>query len=40
MTLPNGRLWWCPRDKLPCAISIRFKVGSAYDPEDKAGSLT
>jgi zinc protease len=27
-----------PKDKLPIAsISVRFKVGSAYDPEEKAG---
>jgi zinc protease len=27
-----------PRDKLPVvAISVRFRVGSAYDPEDRAG---
>ena len=39
MTLPNGlTVVVSPRDKLPvAAISIRFKVGSAYDPEDKAG---
>ncbi len=39
MTLPNGlTVVVSPRDKLPvAAISVRFKVGSAYDPEDKAG---
>jgi zinc protease len=38
-TLSNGlRVVVSPRDKLPvAAISIRFRVGSAYDPEDKAG---
>ena len=39
MILPNGlTVIVSPKDKLPIAtISIRFRVGSAYDPEDKAG---
>jgi zinc protease len=39
LTLPNGlTVVVSPREKLPvAAISIRFKVGSADDPEDKAG---
>jgi zinc protease len=39
ITLPNGlTVVVSPRDKLPvAALSLRFKVGSAYDPEDKAG---
>ena len=39
MILPNGlTVVVSPKDKLPiAAISVRFKVGSAYDPEDKAG---
>ena len=37
--LPNGlTVVVSPKDKLPIAvISVRFKVGSAYDPEEKAG---
>ena len=39
MILPNGlTVVVSPKDKLPVAtISVRFKVGSAHDPEDKAG---
>jgi zinc protease len=39
VTLPNGlTVVVSPKDKLPvAAISVRFRVGSAYDPEDKAG---
>jgi zinc protease len=39
VTLPNGlTVVVSAKDKLPIAsISVRFKVGSAYDPEDKAG---
>jgi zinc protease len=39
VTLPNGlTVVVSPKDKLPIAyVSIRFKVGSAYDPQDKAG---
>jgi zinc protease len=39
VTLPNGlTVVVSPKDKLPLAvISVRFRVGSAYDPEDKAG---
>ena len=39
VTLPNGlTVVVSPRDKLPvAAISVRFKVGSAHDPDDKAG---
>ena len=38
MVLPNGlTVVVSPKEKLPIAtISVRFKVGSAYDPEDKA----
>jgi zinc protease len=39
MTLPNGlTVVMSAKDKLPIAsISVRFKVGSAHDPEEKAG---
>jgi zinc protease len=39
MILPNGlTVVVSAKDKLPvAAISVRFKVGSAYDPDDKAG---
>ena len=39
VTMPNGlTVVVSPKDKLPvAAISVRFRVGSAYDPEDKAG---
>src|SRR5688572_6592257 len=39
LTLPNGlTVVVSPRDKLPIAyLSVRFRTGSAYDPEDKAG---
>jgi zinc protease len=39
MTLPNGlTVVVSAKDKLPIAhLSVRFRVGSAYDPEDKAG---
>jgi zinc protease len=39
MLLPNGlTVVVSAKDKLPvAAISVRFKVGSVYDPEDKAG---
>ncbi|MGH8070931.1 MAG: M16 family metallopeptidase [Candidatus Entotheonellia bacterium] len=39
VTLPNGlTVVVSAKDKLPIAsISVRFKVGSAYDPEEKAG---
>ena len=39
MTLPNGlTLVVSPRDKLPVAyLSVRFRTGSAYDPEERAG---
>jgi len=37
--LPNGlTVVVSPKEKLPItSISVRFKVGSAYDPEEKAG---
>src|SRR5262245_59560547 len=37
--LPNGlTVVVSPKDKLPIVtISFRFKVGSAYDPEERAG---
>lgn len=37
--LPNGlTVVVSPKDKLPIAhLSVRFKVGSVYEPEDKAG---
>src|SRR5215510_10385760 len=37
--LPNGlTVVVSPKDKLPIVtISVRFKVGSVYDPEGKAG---
>lgn len=37
--LPNGlTVVVSPKDKLPIThISVRFRVGSAYDPEEKAG---
>jgi zinc protease len=39
MILPNGlTVVVSPKDKLPIAhLSVRFRVGSAYDPEEKAG---
>jgi zinc protease len=39
VTLPNGlTVVVSAKDKLPIAsISVRFKVGSVYDPEEKAG---
>lgn len=39
VTLPNGMtVVVSPKDKLPLvSISLRFKVGSVYDPEEKAG---
>jgi zinc protease len=39
ITLPNGlTVVVSPKDKLPIAyLSVRVKVGSAYDPEEKAG---
>jgi len=39
VTLPNGlTVVVSTKDKLPIAnLSVRFKVGSAYDPEEKAG---
>jgi zinc protease len=39
VTLPNGlTVVVSPKDKLPIAyLSVRFRVGSAHDPEDKAG---
>jgi zinc protease len=39
VTLPNGlTVVVSAKDKLPIAsLSVRFKVGSAYDPEEKAG---
>jgi zinc protease len=39
MILPNGlTVVVSPKDKLPVAhLSVRFRVGSAYDPEEKAG---
>jgi zinc protease len=39
VVLPNGlTVVVSPKDKLPIAhVSVRFRVGSTYDPEDKAG---
>jgi zinc protease len=39
MLLPNGlTVVVSPKDKLPMVhLSVRYRVGSAYDPEDKAG---
>src|SRR5919109_3969196 len=39
MILPNGlTVVVSPKDKLPIAhLNVRFRVGSAYDPEEKAG---
>jgi zinc protease len=39
VTLPNGlTVVVSPKDKLPvAAMSVRFKVGSAHDPDGKAG---
>jgi zinc protease len=39
MVLPNGlTVVVSPKDKLPMVhLSVRYRVGSAYDPEDKAG---
>src|SRR5688572_29267175 len=39
VTLPNGlTVVVSPKDKLPMAyLSVRFRVGSAHDPEEKAG---
>jgi zinc protease len=39
VTLPNGlTVVVSPKDKLPIAhLSVRFRVGSAFDPEEKAG---
>jgi zinc protease len=39
VTLPNGlTVVVSPKDKLPTAyLSVRFRVGSAHDPEEKAG---